>query len=336
MPNAVIFGCEGTELNSWERDFFSQEDPLGFILFARNCDTPDQLRALVSSLRESIGRADAPVLIDQEGGRVSRLKPPHWRAAPAAARFGLLAGRDRDLANTAANLNARLLAAELMGMGITVDCAPVLDLRMPGANDVIGDRSFGSEPALVADLGRATCNGLLAGGVLPVIKHIPGHGRTRVDSHYGLPCVEAPRAELEASDFKPFAALADAPWAMTGHVVYSAIDPDNPATTSSIVIEEVIRDFIGFDGVLVSDDLSMEALQGDFETRASRSLEAGCDIVLHCNGKPEEMSRVAAGVRPLSSEAQRRLDAATARVAVPDAIDTVALTARLNRMIGDN
>jgi beta-N-acetylhexosaminidase len=331
--NAVIFGCEGLTLTSWEREFFLDSDPLGFILFARNCESPEQIRALVADLRGSIGRDSAPVLIDQEGGRVARLKPPQWRAAPAAARFGLLAGRDPELAEQAVGLNARLIAAELVDLGITVDCAPVLDLPTPGASDVIGDRAFGADPDLIAVLGRAFCDGLLAGGVVPVIKHIPGHGRARVDSHDELPVVETPRAELEVSDFRPFAALAGAPWAMTGHLIYTAIDPDHPATMSRAVIAEVIRGTIGFDGVLATDDLSMAALSGDFAARASKSLAAGCDVVLHCNGKAEEMTAVMGGVGPLSAEATRRLAAAAARPQVPEALDMAALAARLDRIL---
>jgi beta-N-acetylhexosaminidase len=333
VANAVIFGCEGWSLTDWEREFFADSNPLGFILFARNCESPEQIRALVSDLRESIGRGSAPVLIDQEGGRVARLKPPRWRAAPAAGRFGLLAGRDRALAEQAVHLNARLIAAELRDLGITVDCAPVLDLPVPGANDVIGDRAFGVDPERVAELGRAFCDGLLAGGVLPVIKHIPGHGRAHVDSHFDVPVVETPRAELEASDFRPFAALAGAPWAMTGHLVYKAIDPDNPATMSRAVIAEVIRGAIGFDGVLVTDDLSMQALNGDYASRASKSLAAGCDVVLHCNGTTEEMTAVMDGVGPLSAEATRRLAAADARPQTPEDLDIAALAARLDRML---
>ena len=331
--NAVIFGCEGLVLTDWERDFFANSAPLGFILFARNCESPEQIRVLVSDLRASIGRADAPVLIDQEGGRVARLKPPHWRAAPASARFGLLAGHDRELAEQAVRLNARLIAAELHDLGITVNCAPVLDLPAPGANDAIGDRAFGADPELVVDLGRAFCDGLLDGGVMPVIKHIPGHGRARVDSHFEVPVVETPRAELEVSDFRPFAAFAGAPWAMTGHLVYAAIDPDNPATMSATMIAEVIRGAIGFEGVLVTDDLSMQALSGGFGARASKSLAAGCDLVLHCNGKPEEMSAVMDGVGPPSPEATRRLAAAATRPRTPEAVDIAALTARLDRML---
>ncbi|MEE8500573.1 MAG: beta-N-acetylhexosaminidase [Kiloniellales bacterium] len=331
--NAVIFGCEGSSITDWERDFFADSNPLGFILFARNCESPEQIRTLVADLRGSVGRGSAPVLIDQEGGRVARLKPPHWRAAPAAGRFGLLAGRDPELAEQAVHLNARLIAADLRELGITVDCAPVLDLPAPGASDVIGDRAFGADPERVAELGRAFCEGLLAGGVLPVIKHIPGHGRARVDTHHELPVVATPRAELEVSDFRPFVALAGAPWAMTGHLVYTAIDPDNPATTSHAVIAEVIRGAIGFDGVLVTDDLSMQALSGGFAARASKSLAAGCDVVLHCNGEAEEMTAVMAGVGPLSAEATRRLTAAAARPSAPEEVDTAALAARLERIL---
>ena len=331
--NAVIFGCEGLSLTDWERAFFEDSNPLGFILFTRNCESPEQIRALIADLRASIGRDSAPVLIDQEGGRVARLKPPRWRAAPAAGRFGLLAGREPALASEAVHLNARLIAAELRGLGITVNCAPVLDLPAPGASDVIGDRSFGADPERVAELGRAFCDGLLAGGVMPVIKHIPGHGRARVDSHHELPVVETPRAELEISDFRPFAALAGTPWAMTGHLVYTAIDPDNPATMSQELISGVIRGALGFDGVLVTDDLSMAALSGDYSARAAKSLAAGCDLVLHCNGKAEEMMAVMNGTGPLSAEAMGRLTAAAARPAVPEEVNVAALAARLDRML---
>ena len=229
--------------------------------------------------------------------------------------------------------DARLIAAELLELGITVNCAPVLDLPTPGANDAIGDRAFGADPERVAALGQAFCDGLLAGGVLPVIKHIPGHGRARVDSHHELPVVETPRAELELSDFRPFVALAGAPWAMTGHLVYTAIDPDNPATMSHAVIAEVIRGAIGFDGVLVTDDLSMAALSGDYADRASKSLAAGCDVVLHCNGKTEEMTATMGGVGALSAEATRRLTAAAARPSAPEEVDAAALAARLERLL---
>jgi beta-N-acetylhexosaminidase len=303
---AVIFGCSGTALTSQERTFFAAVNPFGFILFARNVETPDQVKALIRSLRETVGR-EAPVLIDQEGGRVARLKPPHWRAAPPAAVFAALAARDREMAREATWLNARLIGAELRALGIDVDCAPVADLPVPGAHDVIGDRAYGSDPEQVAFLARAAALGLIDAGVLPVIKHIPGHGRARADSHLELPTVETSRAELAASDFVPFRALADMPWAMTAHVLYTALDPDQPATTSPIVIGDIIRGEIGFDGVLVSDDLSMKALGGSFAERAMAALEAGCDLVLHCNGDFAEMEEIASVVSPLSETTQARL-----------------------------
>jgi len=332
--NAVIFGCEGPVLTVRERDFFAQANPLGFILFARNCQNPAQVRALVAALRGTIGRADAPVLIDQEGGRVARLRPPHWRAAPAAARFGALARGDLERACRAARLNARLLAAEVGALGISVDCAPVLDLSSPGAAGVIGDRAFGDDPALVAALGRACCEGMLEGGVIPVIKHIPGHGRATVDSHFELPVVDATRAALEQSDFHPFKALADAPWAMTCHVVYRAIDPDHPATLSRAVIADVIRGSMGFDGVLVTDDLSMKALRGGLGARAAAALDAGCDVALHCNGVLGEMEDILAAAPSLTAAAARRLAAAARRPRATGEVDMARLAADLNNLLG--
>jgi beta-N-acetylhexosaminidase len=249
----------------------------------------------------------APVLIDQEGGRVQRLRPPHWRRRPAMAVFGRLAVADLPLARRAARLNARLIADELAALGIDVDCAPVLDLAVSGAHDVIGDRALAADLHVVADLGRAVIDGLLDGGVMPVVKHIPGHGRAAVDSHHALPVVEADRATLLASDFAAFRALRDAPWAMTGHVVYKAFDDRRPATLSPVVIEQVIRGAIGCDAVLLSDDLSMQALTGDFADRTRSALDAGCDLVLHCNGDWAEMQAVASAVRPLALAARERL-----------------------------
>ncbi len=331
---AVIFGCEGLTLSAWERDFFVQSDPFGFILFARNCAEPDQVRALVADLRAAVGRTEAPVLIDQEGGRVARLKPPHWRAAPPAGRFGVLAARDPEAAAEAVRLNARMIAAELTDLGINVDCVPVLDIAVPGAHEVIGDRAFARDPKVVAALGRAVCEGMLAGGVMPVIKHIPGHGRAAVDSHLGLPVVETGRAELEASDFAPFRALADAPWAMTGHIVFKAVDPDRPATTSPKVIAQIVRGYIGFQGVLLSDDLSMNALAGSLGERARDALAAGCDLALHCNGKAEEMEAVAAACGALSGAAVTRIEAAAKRPAKSAPIDMAAAGSRLNTLLG--
>jgi beta-N-acetylhexosaminidase len=309
VSRAVIFGCSGPELTPEERTFFAEVDPVGFILFERNCTSPDQVRALCEALCDSVGRPHAPILIDQEGGRVRRLKPPHWREAPPARVFAERALIDTNAARNAVALNAGLIASELADLGIDVDCAPVLDLPQPDADPIIGDRAFGTDPEIVALLGRAMCDGLLAGGALPVIKHIPGHGRARADSHKELPRVDTPLAELRAYDFKPFKALADQPIGMTAHVVYEAIDPDRPATTSPLAID-LIRSEIGFDGVLVSDDLSMKALSGDFKERAEAALAAGCDVVLHCNGDMAEMRAVANGTRMLDAAGTVRLQKA--------------------------
>jgi beta-N-acetylhexosaminidase len=303
-PLAVVLGCSGERLTASERDFFAAADPVGFILFRRNCRSPGQLRDLVGSLRGCIGRDDAPVLIDQEGGRVARLRPPHWRRYPSAAR---LASLPDPAAATAARLGARLIADDLARLGITVNCLPVLDIPAVGADPVIGDRAYGSDPERVARLAGAVCAGLLAGAVLPVVKHMPGHGRARVDSHYACPRVETGFEELARTDFAPFRALAAMPWAMTAHLVYSTIDPRAPATLSSRVITEVIRGEIGFDGVLVSDDLSMRALGGGLGERTRQALTAGCDLALHCNGDRGEMEDVVAAARPISPLTAARL-----------------------------
>ena len=330
-PSAVIFGCAGTALGADERAFFRDADPLGFILFQRNCTDPGQVRALVAELRQSVGRGDAPVLIDQEGGRVARLRPPHWRKYPSGAQIAALGTAAAAAARTA----ARLIADDLDTLGITVDCLPVLDLSIPGADAVIGDRSYGADPARVAELGRAAAEGLLAGGVLPVIKHIPGHGRATVDSHFACPVVDLPRGELDVSDFAPFGSLRDMPWAMTAHVVYSAIDRVRPATLSPTAIGDVIRGAIGFEGVLVSDDLSMQALGGALAERARGALAAGCDLALHCNGKLAEMREVAGAVRPLDAAAARRVAAAEARrVAGRQGADRAALERQLDAWFG--
>ena len=333
-PRAVVLGCAGPELSDAEAAFFREADPLGFILFKRNCDTPDQLRRLVADLRAAVGRDDAPVLIDQEGGRVVRLGPPHWRRPPAMAVFGALHARDPEAGREAAYLNARLLAADLAAHGITVNCAPVLDLPQPGSDRVIGDRALGADPDTVTVLGAAVIAGLMDGGVLPVIKHVPGHGRARVDSHVELPRVDAPLEVLDAHDFEPFRRLRDAPMAMTAHIVFQAVDPDRPATQSTRVIEEVVRDRIGFDGVLISDDLSMNALEGDLRTRAARAAAAGCDLLLHSNGLAGEMTAVADAAPRLTGNAWRRVEAAMARRAEPMALDRAAVLARLERLLG--
>ncbi|MGE0117592.1 MAG: beta-N-acetylhexosaminidase [Dongiaceae bacterium] len=334
MTAAVIFGCAGPTLMESEYTFFRDVDPLGFILFQRNCESPDQVRSLVRDLRGSVGRPEAPVLIDQEGGRVARLRPPTWRAAPAPGRIAAIATRDRTLALEAARLNASLMGRELAGLGITVDCAPVLDLHVSGAHaGVVGDRALGSDPDLVSALGRAICDGLLAGGVDPVIKHMPGHGRALVDSHHDLPRVEASLDELRQTDFVPFRRLADMRWGMTAHVVYAAIDSERPATTSSKVIAEIIRGEIGFDGLLVTDDLSMRALQGDLADRTRRALSAGCDLALHCTGRLDEMREVADAAGPVSDATARRVARLPKPSTPPPAMDVAAAEAHLNALM---
>jgi beta-N-acetylhexosaminidase len=333
VPGAVIFGCAGYELTADERAFFADADPLGFILFARNVRAPEQVKALIADFRNIVGRPDAPVLIDQEGGRVARLRPPHWRLPPPAARIGKLSQRNIDEACEAARLNSRLIAAELLGLGINVDCAPVCDVPVPGSHDIIGDRAYSTDPALAGRIARAAAQGFLEGGVQPIIKHIPGHGRARADSHAELPVVDTARAELERSDFVPFKALADMPWAMTAHVLYTAIDKDNPATTSRKVIVEIIRGHIGFKGVLLSDDLSMQALKGDFGDRTRASLAAGCDVVLHCNGDFAEMKAIAAATPKLDKAALERLARAAAQAKPAANTDTAELSGRLDRLL---
>lgn len=330
---AVIFGCAGLALSDEEIEFFEETQPLGFILFARNCDTPAQIRDLVRALRKTIGRADAPVLIDQEGGRVQRLNPPHWRAAPPASAFAALAVTDPERAVTAARMNMRLIAAELYDLGINVNCAPVLDLPIAGADPIIGDRAAGASPAMATVLGRAACEGLFAGGVAPIMKHIPGHGRALVDSHLELPIVNASRSELLSGDYVPFRDIRVCEWAMTAHVVYPAIDANFPATTSKTLIEGVIRNEIGFNGVLISDDIGMKALQGTFAERTQQALEAGCDIVLHCSGDMAEMKEVVSAATPLSSDAKKRLVQAAARVDIPSEIDREAVLNHLNVLL---
>lgn len=311
---AAIFGCAGLALSAEEKDFFRRHDPLGFILFARNCDTPEQIAKLTADLRASVGRDDAPVLIDQEGGRVQRLKPPRWRQAPTARRFGDLFRRDPELGREAVEFNMRLLAADLIPLGLDVDCVPCLDVPVPGAHDVIGDRAFALQPEIVADLGRIAANTMLDMGIMPVIKHVPGHGRAGVDSHHALPRVDTSVIELQHSDFLPFASLSDMPWGMTAHVLYTAIDAERPATTSKVVIERIIRGVIGFQGLLLSDDLSMQALGGTLGDRARASLAAGCDVALHCNGKMDEMAQVADATGPLTPTALERLARGRARL----------------------
>ena len=332
MRSRAIYGCAGTELSALERDFFRQTQPWGFILFARNISDSVQVKGLVEQFRETVG--DAPVLIDQEGGRVARLKPPHWRQRLPAARFGLLHGQNPDAAREATYLNARLIAHDLTSLGINVDCLPVLDVPVPGAHNIIGDRAFATDPATIIALGKAQIEGLMDGGVLSVMKHIPGHGRAGADSHLALPRVSASAEELSASDFVTFRSLDQCPIAMTAHVVYESIDPQRPATTSPKVIRDVIRGEIGFDGLLMSDDLSMKALDGPLSVRARAAQFAGCDLVLHCNGDMDEMREVASEVKELDGQALRRSKQALAHLTAPGRFDPAAAEARLAALLG--
>ena len=330
MRSRAIYGCAGPVLSAAERDFFRDVRPWGFILFGRNIENADQIRALVAALRETVEDGAAPILIDQEGGRVARLKPPLWAQRPAAALFGALYAQNQERAREATYLNARLIAHDLSSLGINVDCLPVLDVPVPGAHDIIGDRAFATDPATIIDLGRAQIQGLMEGGVLPVMKHIPGHGRAGADSHLALPRVSATVEELSASDFVTFRSLDSCPIAMTAHVVYDSIDPQRPATTSPKVIRDVIRGEIGFEGLLMSDDLSMKALDGPLALRAKAALFAGCDLALHCNGDMDEMKDVASEVKELDGLSLKRSEQALAHLVAADpGFDPVAATARL-------
>ena len=330
---AFITGVSGLELSAAEREFIRAERPWGFILFKRNIDTPDQVSALVGELRSCLGEADAPVLIDQEGGRVARLSPPHWPVYPPGAVFGALYDLDPVLGLQAARLSARLIAADLIGLGITVDCLPLADVPVAGADAVIGNRAYGTEPAKVAAIARAVTRGLEQGGVLPVLKHIPGHGRATADSHFRLPTVDTPREELARTDFAAFQPLADLPMAMTAHVVFSALDPAQPATTSATIIRQVIRGAIGFQGLLMSDDVSMNALAGSIAERTRAIVNAGCDMVLHCNGKLDEMRDVARETPELTDDALARAGRALASRKQPEPLDRQAARAELDALV---
>jgi beta-N-acetylhexosaminidase len=323
---AAIFALSGPALTADERAFFRDCDPAGYILFGRNIVDPGQVATLTGELRALAGRDDLPILVDQEGGRVARLGPPHWPAFPPAGAFDRLYRVAPISAIEAARANAEAMAILLRTAGITVDCAPMLDVRDPDAHDIVGDRAFGAEPMQVAALGRAMLDGLKAGGVAATIKHMPGHGRVRVDSHKMLPVVDAPRSEL-ARDFAPFRALRDAPFGMTAHIVYTALDPERPATLSPIVIEDVIRGEIGFEGILMSDDICMGALDGTFAERSSAARAAGCDLVLHCSGDLAEMKEVAAGAGTIEAA---RLDGAIGR---PGGADWQALIAKRDSLL---
>ena len=330
---AFITGVSGAELNAAEREFIRAERPWGFILFKRNIETPQQVALLVQELKRSVSVPDAPVLIDQEGGRVQRLGPPYWPIYPAGAVFGMLYDIDRTLGLSAARLSARLIATDLEDLGISVDCLPLADVPVAGANAVIGDRAYGTEPGKAAAIARAVTDGLEQGGILPVLKHIPGHGRATADSHFGLPVVNTSKKELEHTDFAAFQPLADLPMAMTAHVVFSALDPVHPATTSATIIQQVIRGVIGFQGLLMSDDVSMNALSGSIAERTRAIFAAGCDMVLHCNGKLEEMREVAAETPELSGKALDRARQALASRRAPQPFDRGAARAELEALI---
>ena len=326
---AFISGCASTRLSDEEKRFFAEVCPWGLILFKRNIQNPAQVAELTHSWREIVGRADAPVLVDQEGGRVQRLGPPHWPNFPAAEKLA----RASDT-KVFVELGTRLIANELTKLGINVDCLPVADLRFPGAHDVIGDRAYGSDPLQVAALARAAADGLMAGGVLPVVKHIPGHGRAMADSHHELPRVSASREELNRTDFEPFRLLADLPLAMTAHVIYEAVDPSLPATISPAVIRDVIRGHIGFEGLLMTDDVSMRALSGAIGGNTKAAFAAGCDLALHCNGKMDEMHSVAENSPPLDGKSAERAKKALDRIAAgPKPLDVAEAWGRFSAMI---
>jgi beta-N-acetylhexosaminidase len=329
---AFICGLKGLSLDAEERAFLRDANPWGVILFRRNVESREQLSRLTAELRQALGRY-APVLVDQEGGRVQRLNAPNWRAYPSAARFEAL-GADPAQAERLAWLGARLMAHDLREVGIDVDCLPVLDVPAEGAHAIISDRAYSRDPSRAARLGRAAAEGLMAGGVAPVMKHIPGHGRAKADSHLELPVVEAGRAELEAVDFQPFKANAALPMAMSAHVVYTAIDPNAPGTQSRTVVGEIIRGFIGFDGLLMTDDLSMRALTGGFRDRAERAIAAGCDMVLHCNGDLAEAGPVAEGAPALAGKALERAEKALACVREIEAFDVAAGVAEFEAAMG--
>ena len=314
---AAIYGLAGTEITPEERDFFRDADPAGFILFRRNCESREQMRQMTDGLREIAGRPEVPILIDQEGGRVARMRPPEWPAFPCGEQFDKLYRLAPSSAIEAARVNARALGLMLHEAGVNVDCLPMLDVRQPGATDIVGDRALGSEPMQVASLGRAILDGLKSAGVLGVIKHIPGHGRALVDSHLELPIVDAGEEELTV-DLEPFERLREAAMGMTSHLLYMQWDKERPASQSPIVINDIIRQRIGFDGFLMSDDIGMEALSGDHGQRAAACVAAGCDVALHCDGKMENMLLVAKAVPALSAEGEARLSRAMALTFTPD------------------
>ncbi|ODR98938.1 beta-hexosaminidase [Methyloceanibacter methanicus] len=318
---AFISGCATTALTKAERDLFAETRPCGLILFGRNVGNPGQVQALVSDFKSAVGTEDVLVLVDQEGGRVQRLRPPYWRAMPPARCFGDLYAKDREAGKRAAFAAARLMAAELYDLGINVDCTPCIDVPQEGAHDIIGDRAFSTDPEVVGVLGRAVMDGMLAGGVLPVIKHVPGHGRAMADSHKSLPHIDVSKEALEAVDFRPFHALRDAPLAMTAHVLLPVYDAQNPATLSPAIMNEVIRGQLGLTGLIMTDDIGMKALSGTPGDLTRAVIAGGCDVALHCSGKFDEMVDVAAAAPALSGLSLERFDRALACLGAPEPFD---------------
>jgi beta-N-acetylhexosaminidase len=334
VARAFIIGLAGLSITADERSFLHDAQPWGLIIFKRNVSTPDQVTELTQSFRDCVGW-EAPVFVDQEGGRVQRLGPPHWPVYPAGLRYGELYDRDPASGIAAARLAGHLIAADLRPLGIDADCLPLADVPLAGGDPVIGDRAYGSEPGKVAAIAKAIAEGLQAGGVLPVLKHLPGHGRAAADSHHQLPVVDADRATLEATDFAAFRPLAGLLIGMTAHVVFSAFDPLAPATTSVTIVRQVIRGFIGFQGLLMTDDISMNALSGTIAERSRAALAAGCDVVLHCNGDMNEMEAVAGEAPKLAGEAAIRAHAALAARCAPEEFDTEAARKIFTKMVSD-
>jgi beta-N-acetylhexosaminidase len=330
MTGAFITGLAGTALSADERAFLRDAAPWGLILFRRNIENPDQVLRLTTSIRDVIGRDDVPVLVDQEGGRVQRLGPPHWPVYPPGAAYGRLYDVDPTAGLAAARQGARLIANDLLAIGIDVDCLPLADVPVDGSDPIIGDRAYGTTPGKVAAIAAAIAEGLMQGGVLPVLKHLPGHGRATADSHKALPVVSAAKELLDATDFAAFRPLAQLPLGMTAHVVFTSLDPTAPATTSPTIMRQVIRDSVGFAGALMSDDISMGALTGTIGERSCAALAAGCDLVLHCNGRLDEMRDVASAAQRLDGDAARRCAAALRLRRPPAAIDPEAMRAEFS------
>ena len=330
---AFIAGCTGMELSKAEADFFRKEQPWGFIIFEHNIEDREQVLALTSHMRACVGRDDAPILIDEEGGRVQRLRPPHWLSNPPGQILGKIYERDASEGKRAAWLLSRLIAHDLLEIGVNVDCLPILDVPIEGVSDAIGDRAYSRDVDVISEIGQSVVDGLMAGGVLPIVKHMPGHGRAICDSHFELPHITETLEELIISDFKPFKALNKVAMAMTAHIVFEAIDSENPATTSTKMINEIIRGAIGFEGLLMSDDISMEALSGDYVERTKSSFAAGCDIVLHCNGKMDEMLQVASATPELKGQALKRAQFALSQLKPADDHDIAALRSEFEKLV---